>query len=450
MREMPNNPEAEMHLLGCIFHDPRLMAQMSHALYPTDFASEKNNLVWAAMQSLSGEGKPIDVISVGTRLKNCDSFKSLFGGSDYLFALIENTSSSANAGYYAELIAKCSALRRLIGAMQKTLAEAFDPGADADALIAAAMERVAEIASGSARAGDEHIADIAADVLDGIRDRMQSGAPAGTPTGFDDLDEKTGGLRPGELVIVGARTGMGKTSFAMDIAIHAAAKMPVKFFSLEMARRQIAPRALSFFSQVSLKKTITASLSESELLNQYAVIPELRKLGLYMEFEAGLSIGEICAECHAFAAKHGKGLVVIDHLHYIKTGDRKSESRNIELGRITHALKELAKKLDIPVLLLSQLNRDIDRAAGKDKKPRLSDLRDSGNIEQDADMVWFIHRPGYYIRGADLSETFIIVAKNRSGPTGEIKLNFDTSTTKFGAAKDFAPAGDGYTLDLGG
>jgi replicative DNA helicase len=315
------------------------------------------------------------------------------------------------------------------------------------------MERLAAIASKSARAKDEHMADIAENVLESIRERMLQGLPMGIPTGFCELDRMTGGLRSGELAITGARTGMGKTSFALDIALHAAREIPVKFFSLEMAKRQLAPRALSFFSRVSLKRTVNADITEAELLSHFEAVNKLRELNIYAEFEAGMSIGEICAETHAFCARRGKALIIIDHLHYLRTDGKNYENRNIELGKITHALKELAKKLDIPILLLSQLNRDIDRSGSKDKSPRLSDLRDSGNIEQDADTVWFIHRPGWYEgSGIDPAETDIIVAKNRSGPTGRVKLRFDLLTAKFmDAGPKPSYSRDGYqTANQGG
>jgi len=435
--ELPNDTaaQAETWLLGGMFQQPEAMAQHAHALEPGDFSMERHRLVWQAMRSLHEAGRDIDVLTVGAEIEKTGLRKAVFGGkNDFLFDLMENAPpSAAGAEHLVEIIAKASALRKLADVLRKTLGEAQEPGAEADALVSSALERLAGIASKSARAKDEHIADIAAQVLESIRERMSQGQSMGASTGFAGLDGLTGGLRPGELAITGARTGMGKTSFALDIALHAAREMPVKFFSLEMDRKQIAPRVMSFFSMISLKRTINADLSNNELAAQQRAIEQLRKLNLYAEFEAGMSIGEICSEAHAFCAKHGKGLIVIDHLHYLRTDGKNYENRNIELGKITHALKELAKKLGIPILLLSQLNRASERAANfKEKSPRLSDLRDSGNIEQDADTVWFIHRPGYYEgSGTDPSETEIIVAKNRSGPTGTARLHFDLMTTKF-------------------
>ncbi len=439
-RDYPNEVQSEMFLLGSVFQHPPVMARLSGMLNPQDFYGEKHRAVWTAMQKLHSANEEIDIPHVSNWLKknSSENFENLFGKDGYLFDLMESVSSPANADYFAELIYKSSILRRLINCCAKTSALAFDAGADADTLLSSILEQITAIASHSSHTEDEHISAIALEVLETIKGHIGTGTPMGASTGFYELDKITGGLRSGELVIVGARTGMGKTSFAMDIALHAAKTMPVKFFSLEMAKKQIAPRALSFFSQVSLKRTINADIDESELHSQYAVIEKLRDLCLYMEFEAGLSIGEICSSSHAFTARHGKGLILIDHLHYLKTGEKANENRNIELGKITHSLKELAKKLDIPILLLSQLNRDIDRNAAKDKMPRLSDLRDSGNIEQDADMVWFIHRPGYYDNNSDPSETRVKVAKNRSGPTGEVKLHFDTTTTKFSDTNLFA------------
>jgi len=428
--ELPSNIEAETWLLGGILQDPKVMAQFAHSLNPDDFYLEKHRLIWQAMQNLQRDNRAIDIITVGAELKDREEFKSLFGSNEYLFNLNESVPSAANVDHYISLIAKASSLRKLIAASQKTIAEAFEAGADADETISSAMERLAVIASGSACATDEHLADVAKRVLDHISDRMFQGMQMGASTGFDELDRITGGLRPGELIITGARTGMGKTSFAMSVALQVAKTMPVKFFSLEVKEKQLAPRVLSFISQINMQRTLNAKISAVELQAQYQAVEELRNHNIYAEFKV-LSIEKIISESHAFTARRGKGLIVIDHLHFCKTSEKNYENRNIELGKVTRALKEMAGNLDVPVLLLSQLNRDIDRAPGKDKRPKLSDLRDSGNIEQDADMVWFIHRPGYYDSNIDKTETEILVSKNRSGPTGEAKLYFDLNTTRF-------------------
>jgi replicative DNA helicase len=434
MKDSPSNDDAEQRFLGCVFQDPRIMAQFA-AIMPEDFRLEKNRSIWRAMQNLQKDGTDIIAHSVYYEIRKTMEFHSVFfdeepNENSYIFQTAECMIGAAHAfETFMEPFLKASDLRKLIFAHQTAISEAHEPDADPNIVEARFMERASNISRRSI-SEDEHIADSAIEVLEGIKGRMQSGSPMGASTGFWDLDSLTGGLHPGELVVVGARTGMGKTSFAMSIAMHAAQAMPVKFFSLEMAKRQITPRALSFYSEVNLKRTLNAEIDEKDLQKQIAAAASLRELRLYMKFEANIKIQEICADCHAFAARHGKGLVVIDHLHYLRTSDKNPENRNIELGKITHALKELAKKLDIPILLLSQLNRVVDRATGS-KKPRLSDLRDSGNIEQDADKVLFIHREGYYNINVHPSETDIIVAKNRSGPTGDVKLYFDTNTTKF-------------------
>ena len=428
-----HDADAEKWFLGCVFQDPRIIAQFAAVLEPVDFFLEKHHLIWQAMLALHRNSNAINVVSVCAEIKNAGKFHSVFlDGNGYVFDVSESVPSAADANYHAELIIKHSMLRKLLSSSKKTEMEIFKPDADPDVIKADALECIDSIGIRSVRANDGHVADLAGEYLSHLKSRMEQGLPMGAGTGFCGLDGMTGGLRSGEVVILGGRPGMGKTSFALDIALHAAKTMPVKFFSLEMDKKQLVPRILSFFSRVSLKRTINAALSEAELLNQEAVMDELGKLNIYAEFEASMKISEIFAEVHSFVFKHkAKSLIVIDHLHYLRTDGKNYENRNIELGKITHALKELAKKLDIPILLLSQLNRALDRAATKDKKPRLSDLRDSGNIEQDADMVWFIHRDGYYDVNVPPSDTDIIVAKNRSGPTGEVKLHFDTNTTRF-------------------
>jgi replicative DNA helicase len=442
MREEPRNAEAETWLLGGVFQYPNIMAQLAHALEPCDFYAEKNQLVWKAMQELQRDGRPIDVLTVGSLLKGYPAFQSIFGDNDYLFGLQESVASHANVDYYAELIAKASALRKLIAALQKTLGEAYHPAADADALLATAMERIADIASKSASAGDEQLADVALRFLDMVRDRMEKGVPMGFQTGFYDLDRLTGGLRPGELVIVGARTGVGKTSFALSLALNVAKKTPVKFFSLEVDENQFSAKALSFFSMVNMQRTLNAKIEANELYCQYEARKELQARDFPIEFKIA-KIEKIVAESHAFCARHGGGLVIIDHLQFIDSSE-KHENRNTELGRYTRALKKLAGDLKITVMVLSQLNREIERSAAKDKKPRLSDLRDSGNIEQDADMVWLLNRRGFY-DDTPLSEMELIVAKNRTGPTGLVKLHFDAATTRISDAWN-----DGHPLDKSG
>jgi replicative DNA helicase len=429
-QELPRASEAELWLLGSVFSDPRIMARHAHALDPGDFYDEKNRLVWQAFQSLQREGRSIDIVTATAELERSGFYKSVFGGkNDCLFEMQESVSSSACSESHVELIAKASALRKLISAAKEIISEAFSPGADADRLLAESMERISAISRSSCRPNEEHLADACLRFLTHVKGLKSKGASAGISTGFKELDRITGGMRPGELIITGAKTGAGKTAFALSVALNVASEAPVKLFSLEVSDKQLAPRALSPFNNINMQRILNANISEEELGINFKTAEELRRLNIYVEFKIR-SIEKIIAESYAFAAKHGKGLIVIDHLHFIKTSE-KSENKNIELGKITRALKDLSKDLDVPVLLLSQLNRDNEKTPDKNKKPVLSHLRDSGNIEQDADMVWFIHKEQYYNPSLDPSDTDLIVAKNRSGPKGEVKLRFDTNTTRF-------------------
>jgi len=431
MKDLPPNAEAEFWLLGCVFRDPRIMAQFAHALEPNDFLLEKHRLIWQAFQTLQKDGRSIDIVTVISEIEKSGKFKSAFNGDNsYIYEACENSvPSAASADYYVELVAKASALRKLIAALQTTLKEAKESDAEAEVLASAAMDRITAINCRPDMSTITHIADIVEQALDDIKDRMIRGVPAGAGTGFNELDRLVGGMRPGELVILGGRPGMGKSSFALCIAMHAAKTMPVKFYSMEMDKRTMAPKVPCYINDINLQRTINANLTNDEMDSHYAVIEVLRGYNLHMEFKTSMKAQEICADAHAFTARYGKGLIVIDHLHFIKPDEKNYESKNIDIGKITHAMKDLAKRLEVPVLLLSQLNRALDRATTK--KPRLSDLRDSGNIEQDADMVWFVHREGYYDTGKNPADTEIIVAKNRSGPTGTANQLFDPYTTKF-------------------
>jgi replicative DNA helicase len=429
-QELPHAADAELWLIGSVFSDPRIMARHARELEPGDFYLEKHRLVWQAFQSLQRDGRDIDILSVAAELEKGGFYNSVFGGKkDDLFDMQESTPSSACSESHADMIAKASALRKLISAAQKIIAEASSPAADADRLLAESIDRVSEIASARCRSEGLHLADSALRFLNGAKEIMAKGKSAGISTGFAELDRITGGLRPGELTIAGAKTGMGKTSFALSAAMHAAKTVPVKFFSLEVSEKQLAPRTLSFLNKINMQRILNANLSEEELGRNFQTVEELRGFNFHVELKIR-SIEKIIAESHAFAAKRGAGLIVIDHLHFIKSKER-AENENVELGKITRALKDLSKDLDVPVLLLSQLNRDNEKTPNRNRKPRLSDLRGSGNIEQDADMVWFLHREGYYDPSLDPSDTDIIVAKNRSGPKGEAKLHFDTNTTRF-------------------
>jgi replicative DNA helicase len=418
------------------------MAQFADELYPADFYGEKNQLVWQAMKLLQKRNEPIDIITVAANIKKAGAFDSLFGNNDYLFSLMETVSSGANADYYVELVRDAASKRKLIAACNAAVKDAMDPASTATQCLESALDAISGIAKKASRAAAELIGGTAWDTLKAMAESKRQGIPSGIKTSFPEIDDVIGGLRKGELVIVGARPGVGKTSFALDVAMNAAENAgTVLFFSLEMSPAQLASRAMCYYSQVSLRRTVDAHLDMEEMGRQErAANFLLQKIPLYSLYERDLTARQICSIAHYYAAKQPLSLIVIDHLQIVNTSvDRKSyENRNIAIGEATRLFKILSAKLNCNVMVLSQLNRDLEKTGGKPKPPRLSDLRDSGNIEQDADCVMLMDR---HIKGSDFQdagETRIIVAKNRSGPTGEIKIHFNLENAMFTGLDEYS------------
>jgi len=434
-QEEPHDGDAETWLLGGVFSDPRSIAAIAGMLQPADFYYEKNRLVWHAMQELHKEGKPIDIVTVSGMLKKSGEFDSLFRENDYLFNLHESVVSAANIEHYVELVKEASQKRGLISAGRAAAASAYDPSMSAAECLRNALDAISAIATSGTGAHIEHIGDAAARLLESIALRKKEGKGGGIGSDFMQMDSLTGGFRNRELTIIGARPGVGKTSFALGLAIHAAKTAgPVLMFSLEMDESQISARAMSCHSLVSVKKTMDAALDMAEMHNQGEAVRILRNVPLYIDFTRGYSVSKIAGISHAFAAKMPLAMIVVDYLQIIDTcPDRRSyENRNVAIGAMTRALKILSGRLGCPVVALSQLNRDIDKATGKPgaRKPRLSDLRESGSIEQDADVVILLHRLTS-AKDGDISATDLMVAKNRSGPTGEIRIHFNPQNAMF-------------------
>jgi len=425
-QEEPHNANAETWLLGGVFQDPRKMAAITGMLCPSDFYSQRNRHVWEAMQALQKENKPIDIVSVGSLI----DFNSLFGNSDYLFMLNESVPSAANIEYYVELVKEASRKRSLISLCRGAISNAYDPTCTASHCLQHVMDGAARIATETNNTHIEHIGDIAERMLADIAQRKKEGRKSGIGSDFLQMDNMTGGFRKGELTVVGARPGVGKTAFAIGLAINAAKSSgPVLMFSLEMTGGQTAARAMGYYSQVSVKKTIDATLDMVEMQNQKEAVRVLRNCPLYIDLVRDHTVDQITSIAHSYAAKIPLSMVIVDYLQIVRTNpDRKHyENRNIAIGEITRALKILSGKLDCPVIALSQLNRGAERFV----KPRLSDLRESGNIEQDADVVILLHRIPKPEQGVDITQTDLIIAKNRSGPTGECKIHFNLQNAMF-------------------
>ncbi|MDR2582331.1 MAG: replicative DNA helicase [Fibromonadaceae bacterium] len=434
--DLPNNTTAEVWLLGGVFQNSRIMAIICGMLSPGDFYLKKHQLIWEAMQELQKKDNPIDIVTVGAVLQKHGEMDSLFSNNDYLFSLNESVPSSANYEWYIDLIKEASQKRSFIKASRQIIAYAYDPAITANDCFQKSTAMFNEIVTSAANNSHvEHIGDLAEKMLENIAQRKKEGKRGGIGSDFLQMDNLTGGFRKGELTIVGARPGVGKTSFALGLAINAAKSVgPVLFFSLEMSGEQQAARAMSYYSRVSVKRTMDATLDMVEMQNQKEAARVLKNAPLYIDLIKDHNVAQITSIAHSYSAKMPLSMIIVDYLQIIQTNpERKNyENRNVAIGAITRELKILSGKLNCPVIALSQLNRDTDKTSTPGtRKPKLSDLRESGNIEQDADVVILLHRIPVPGPNVDITKTDLIIAKNRSGPTGEIKIHFNPQNIMF-------------------
>ncbi|MCL1956828.1 MAG: replicative DNA helicase [Fibromonadales bacterium] len=440
--EYPRALDAEVWLLGGILQDPKILGEVSLILrHDTEFYLEKHQAVWNAMVKLYREDKPIDVLTIADILEK-DGKLLAVGGKDYIFSLMESVPSAANADYYAEMIRGKYILRTLISTSNETIKESLAPAAITEDVLQAAEKRIFDLTTDQVKENVEHAGDVAKDVMNMLAMRGQDFS--GCPTNFTAIDNLTNGLQKSNLIILAARPGMGKTSFALNIATNAARLgKTVLFFSLEMSPQDLVMRILSSMAEFDQSRLRRSGKIDSETTKVLlARATELSTMQLYLDGSTELRAFDLLSKCRVFKRKHNNNLdlVVVDYLQMIKTRSD-VENRAIGVSEVSYSLKLLAKELKIPVLALAQLNRKVEErhpAAGK-SRPQLSDLRDSGSIEQDADMVWFIHQQkeknnknddGFQSTEDDNLRT-LIVAKNRNGPTADIELEFHKEFTTF-------------------
>ena len=429
-----------MWLLGGVLQDPKSLSEVSLTLRNgAEFYHEKNQAVWNAMLALSESGKPIDVMTVADALEK-DGKLALVGGKDYIFSLMESVPSAANVDYYAEMIRNKYILRSLISSSNDTIRESLEPAADTEEVLQAAEKRIFDLVTDQVKENAESLSKVAMDFLDKLAMR-QHGLLSGCPTDFKDLDNLTNGLQKTDLIILAARPSMGKTALALNIAANAAMqKKTVLFFSLEMNAQQLAIRVLSSMAEVNQSKLRHGMIDTETVHFLLAKAKEMADMPLFIDDSSEIRAFDLLSKCRIFKRKHNNSLdlVVVDYLQMMKISGN-AENRAVGVAENSRMLKVLAKELQVPVLALAQLNRNVEnRPTGG--RPQLSDLRDSGSIEQDADMVWFIHRPAkekekrkdaYEISEKEKREAHLIVAKHRNGPTADIELEFYGEFTKF-------------------
>ena len=427
----PNDTLAEQAVLGSMLSDKDAVQTALETLKPEDFYREDNKEIFAAMEDIYSVGKEVDIITVGEQLKLRGTLERV-GGTQNLATLIDNVPTTSNVARYVEIVKQKALSRSIIKVNNDILKVAYDQTEDVDAILEQAEKNIFEIAQNRNTKDYAIMKDILITTLDNI-EKMQNKKTrlSGMESGFYDLDEKISGLNNSDLIIVAARPAMGKSAFVLNIATYVAMhnKVPVMVFNLEMSKEQLANRILSGEAEVDNKKIANGDLSPDEYVKVAEGMNRLAGTQLYIDDSSVLSPSEIRAKCRKAKLEKNTGLVIVDYLQLMEAKSP-SGSRQQEISEISRGLKILAKELDVPVIALSQLSRATEARA--DHKPMLSDLRESGSIEQDADIVLFIHRDDYYDQESENKNTAeIIVAKNRHGETGTVKLGWEGKYTRF-------------------
>ncbi|MGL1901226.1 MAG: replicative DNA helicase [Fibrobacterales bacterium] len=437
----PQVLSAEEHLLGALLQDTNAFPLCIDAhIQASDFYLEKNGAIFEVLERLYNESQPVDIIFVEEGLKK-DGTLELVGGKDYLFELVTKVATSANVGYHSELIKEKAQLRKMIGSSNKIITMAMEEGADTNEVIQEAEKDIFALAEQRITGGLTPVKAILNSTLEMI-DKYKSDEITGVPSGFDDLDKITNGLQPTDFIVMAARPGMGKTSFALSILANSSVTYgkSVAFFTLEMGCEQLVQRLLCLKGQIDMHLLRTGRLPASEHKKIPITAQMLAESPIYIDEQNGLTIVDLKSKCRILKKQHGLDMIIIDYLQ-LMSGLKSANNRQEEISQISRGLKELAKELKVPIVALAQLSRDVEKR-GPGAKPQLSDLRESGAIEQDADMIWFINRPNYYDKEFDPTFAELIIAKHRNGPTDTIKLTWIGSHTGF---YNYAPPADqGY------
>lgn len=439
----PHSVEAEQSVLGGLMLDNNAWEQVADVLVEKDFYRRDHQLIFNAIEQLMEKAQPVDVVTLAEFHDQRGELDKV-GELAYLGTLARNTPSAANIAAYANIVRERSILRQLIQIGNNIANMAFTPeGRNSEEMLDTAERHVFEIAEKGAKRGGGFIQ--VKEVLSSVVDRIdqlfeQDSGITGLPTGFIDFDEQTSGMQPADLIIVAGRPSMGKTTFAMNIAENAAiqAKAPVAIFSMEMPADSLAMRMLSSLGRIDQHRLRTGKLNDEDWPRLTSAIQLLNDAPLFIDDTGGLSPTELRARARRLKREHGLSLIVVDYLQLMQgsSNGRQAENRATEISEISRSLKALAKELNVPVIALSQLNRSLEQRPNK--RPVMSDLRESGAIEQDADIIVFIYRDEVYNEdSAEKGKAEIIISKQRNGPIGTIALTFQGKYTRF---DNFAPA----------
>ncbi|MFB3153401.1 MAG: replicative DNA helicase [Candidatus Acidiferrales bacterium] len=435
-RKFPHNLEAERSVLGAILLDNEAFHPAIETLEPGDFYQDGHRKIFARMVALSEERRAIDLVTLNEDLERAGELEAA-GGTAYLSSLVDGVPRISHVEHYARIVKQKALLRNLIHASHNIITECFEAEQEADELLDRAEESIFALAEDRIRAGLLPLKEIVRATfprLDEYFERRQR--ITGLATGFTDFDNLTSGLQPSDLVVLASRPSMGKTALALNIAQHVALDLekPVAMFSLEMAKESLLLRLLCAEGRVDQHRFRTGYLSREEQGRVVTASARLAQAPIYIDDTPALTVLEMRAKCRRLQAEHGVALVIVDYLQ-LMSGRGRFENRVQEVSSISRGLKALAKELRVPLLALSQLSRAPEQRTG-DHRPQLSDLRDSGSIEQDADVVAFIFRPEMYrdpdmVTDEERGKAELIVAKQRNGPTGKVHLAFLRQFTRF-------------------
>ena len=452
----PQATEIERIVLGSLMIDKDAFSMVSEILKPETFYEPRNQKVYQAIQTLSMEDHPVDIMTVTEELKKEGTINDV-GGPGYILELSSRVASSAHIEYHAKILAQKFLARQLISFSSVIETKAFDETVDVDELMQEAEGSLFEISQKNMRQDYTHINPVVKDAVSILQKAAANkGGLTGLSTGYTKLDDYTSGWQPSDLVIIAGRPAMGKTSFALSLAKNIAVDLqePIAFFSLVMTNVQLVNRLISNVCEISGKKILNGQLDDEEWSRLDKSISALQNAPIYIDDTPGMSIFELRTKARRLVREKGVKIIMIDYLQLMNASGARFGSRQEEVSTISRSLKGLAKELNIPVLALSQLNRTVENRDGLEgKRPQLSDLRESGAIEQDADMVLFVHRPEYYRlfqdeKGNDLrGKAQIIIAKHRKGSTGDVLLNFKGEYTRFDNIDEMrSPIGGGEII----
>ncbi len=427
----PQNIEAEQAVLGAIFLVPASLTLASELLIPDDFYRAAHQKIYNAMLELSDKGEPVDIVTVTSELADANLLEEV-GGVSYLSDLANSAPTAANIEYYGKIVEEKSILRRLIRTATTIAQDGYSREDEVEVLLNEAEKTIMEVAQRKNAGAFQNIKDVLVQTYDNIEtlhDRV--GDVTGIPTGFIELDKMTAGFQRNDLIIVAARPSVGKTAFALNIAQNVATKTDenVAIFSLEMGADQLVMRMLCAEGNIDAQRLRTGSLTPEDWGKLTMAMGSLSDSGIYIDDTPGIRVSEIRAKCRRLKQESGLGMVLIDYLQLIQ-GSGRSDNRQQEVSEISRTLKELARELKVPVIALSQLSRGVEQR--QDKRPMMSDIRESGSIEQDADIVAFLYRDDYYDKESENKNIIeIIIAKQRNGPVGTVSLAFVKEYNKF-------------------